>query len=202
MGAVFTEDKGMKLYIGGACRIGKSAVAKSVASTILDMAPQVTVQVVEDPVEQAARNRGVTFDRIVTRRLFVRAPKLCLEIIHAALDMMDKETKGVTIYNEAPLAFLGYCTYHGFLACLTIQQRNDLIARFIEVGTKEGRNQIFIQPWTTHTDPVVFALNQVIVPFATLGGNVLVVPAQEDRNDTVKAGALVGLRAIGFHKGG
>jgi hypothetical protein len=111
---------------------------------------------------------------------------------------MDEEAKGISIYNEAPLAFLGYCTYHGFLACLTIQERNDLIARFIEVGTREGCRQLFIQPWMTHTDPVAFVLNRVIVPFATLGGNVLVVPAQEDRNSTVKAGALVGLKALGL----
>ncbi len=192
MAEVFTADN---IYIGGPCHVGKSAVARSVTATLGALGHDVAVVI--DPVETAANERGVSFERIVTRRLFVRAPKICLEIIHRALDMMEERGDGVTIYNETPIAFLGYCTFHGFLACLTVQERQELINRFINVG-RNGLH-VFIQPWETHSNPMAAALNQVIVPFATLCKRGVVVPAQEDRGQTIKVASALILQAM---KGG
>lgn len=187
----------MRLFVGGPCKVGKAAVAKSIAATLQNIKPDLPVKILEDPAEKAAQEKGFTFERMVIRRLYVRGPGPCLDMIRWALDRMEAYTDGVLIVNESPLALLGYCTYYGFLACLTIAQRNALIDRFIEIGLRGDARHVFIQPWEGHTDQISVSLNRVIVPFATLGGSrVQVVPAQKDFNSTVKAGALAGLQAL------
>lgn len=194
--------KDMRLFVGGPCGIGKGAIVQSLADTLKMLNPDCSVRVIEDPIEAAAQERGFTFERLCARRLYVRGPDICEEMIYSGLDRMLDGDEDYVLVNESPFAFLGYCTYFGFLACLSIERRNALIRRFVSAGAGDESRHLFVQPWQRHPDDIAAALNVVIVPYASLAGsNGEILPVQKDRNKTVKAGAMMGLNLLEIQGG-
>lgn len=193
-----------RLFVGGACDVGKGAICKSVAGTIKNLHPEYLVRIVNDPVEAASQEFGFTFDVFVERRLYVRAPQMGLSMIYRAIDMMsDGEPENIILINESPFALLGYMTFYGFLACLSLQERTRLVEALVDLGTLPEARHLFVQPWRSRkASRMVKALNTTIIPYISLAGeNGVILPVQDDRNTTVKQGALGALNLLGIQGG-
>lgn len=193
-----------RLFVGGACNVGKGAVCRSVAGTIRSLKPGQEVRVIEDPVEVASKEHGFTFDNFVASRIYVRAPQAGLSMIYRAIDLMSEgEPEDVILVNESPLAVLGYMTFYGFLACASLKERTKLIEALINLATIPESRHLFIQPWRSQrSSRLARALNISIMPFISIaGGRGEILPAQEDRNATVKQGALEALNLLGIQGG-
>lgn len=193
-----------RLFVGGACNVGKGAICHSVAGTIRSLKQGQVVRVIEDPVERASQEHGFTFDSFVVSRIYVRAPQAGLSMIYRAIDLMSEgEPEDIVLVNESPLAILGYMTFYGFLACVSLKERTKLIEVLINLATLPESRHLFIQPWKSQRPSrLARALNISIMPFISIaGGRGEILPAQDDRNATVKQGALEALNLLGIHGG-
>lgn len=193
-----------RLFVGGACNVGKGAICRSTAETIRSLKSGRLVRVVEDPVERASQEHGFTFDNFIVSRIYVRAPQVGLSMIYRAIDLMSEgEPEDIILVNESPLAVLGYMTFYGFLACASLKERTKLIEALINLATIPESRHLFIQPWKSQrSSRLARALNISIMPFISIaGGRGEILPAQEDRNATVKQGALVALNLLGIQGG-
>jgi hypothetical protein len=155
------------------------------------------VEVIENPAERVAEEMGFSFDKFMSRRLFWRAPEKEIDLVEKTLSKMSEGSGDIVLVNESPLSFLGYLGFHGMMARLTIQERDNQIRQIVDVSMMKGARHLFVQPW--NEEKLQKALNVMIIPYLNLAGKRgKLVPRQKDYSETVKEATMKGLNLLGI----